>query len=239
MWKELMTSLLRKGGICEQAFGECLLMLRDSLGMFNDAVGSLRLEDCPPVEIYSRDKRINKFERHVRRMIVTHLAVSTNPDVNTALVLTSIVVDIERVGDYTKNIVELATAHPGVFDAGDLAGEISAVEQTVQTMFTELIPALEHSDVDRARQIMGDHQVVSDRAEECIHDLIAGRALAERSGTAVAAALYLRYLKRVSAHLKNVATSVVNPYYRIGFREKSGGAPECADPPGNSVAEPT
>jgi hypothetical protein len=24
----------------------------------------------------------------------------------------------------------------------------------------------------------------------------------------------------VSAHLKNVATSVVNPYHRIGFREK-------------------
>jgi len=33
-------------------------------------------------------------------------------------------------------------------------------------------------------------------------------------------ALYMRYLKRVSAHLKNVATSVVNPYHRIGFREK-------------------
>ena len=33
-------------------------------------------------------------------------------------------------------------------------------------------------------------------------------------------ALYLRYLKRVSAHIKNVATSVVNPYHRIGYREK-------------------
>jgi phosphate uptake regulator len=42
------------------------------------------------------------------------------------------------------------------------------------------------------------------------------------SGEAVTAALYLRYLKRVSAHIKNVATSVVNPYYRIGFREKPG-----------------
>jgi len=30
----------------------------------------------------------------------------------------------------------------------------------------------------------------------------------------------LRYLKRVSAHLKNVATSVVNPYHRIGYKEK-------------------
>lgn len=236
MWKELMT-LLRKGGMCQEAFRECLVMLRDSLGMFNDAIASLHLEGCPQIGIYSRDRRINKFERQVRRNIVTHLAVSTNPDINTALVLTAIVVDIERVGDYTKNIVELAVMHPGIFDAGELAGEIAAVEQTVQSMFAELIPALEHSDVGRARQIIGDHQVVSDRAEECIHDLIAGRALAERSGSAVAAALYLRYLKRVSAHLKNVATSVVNPYYRIGFREKSGGAAaEGADPAGNSAS---
>jgi hypothetical protein len=33
--------------------------------------------------------------------------------------------------------------------------------------------------------------------------------------------LYLRYLKRMSAHVKNVATSIVNPFHRIGFREKT------------------
>ncbi|MBT8396079.1 MAG: hypothetical protein KJN92_03890, partial [Gemmatimonadetes bacterium] len=27
-------------------------------------------------------------------------------------------------------------------------------------------------------------------------------------------------LKRVSAHLKNAATSVLNPFHRIGFKEK-------------------
>ena len=50
--------------------------------------------------------------------------------------------------------------------------------------------------------------------------LCSGEALSGRAGHAVTVALYLRYLKRVSAHLKNVATSVVNPYHRIGFREK-------------------
>jgi hypothetical protein len=34
----------------------------------------------------------------------------------------------------------------------------------------------------------------------------------------VTTVLYLRYLKRVSAHLKNIASSVVNPFDRIGFR---------------------
>ena len=57
---------------------------------------------------------------------------------------------------------------------------------------------------------------------------VTGRVLGSESGAAVTAALYLRFLKRVSAHLKNVATSVVNPYYRIGFREKN---PTVKSPP--------
>ena len=36
----------------------------------------------------------------------------------------------------------------------------------------------------------------------------------------MATALYIRFLKRISAHLMNIASSVVNPFDRIGFREK-------------------
>ncbi|MFC1573472.1 PhoU domain-containing protein [Candidatus Eisenbacteria bacterium] len=221
MLKRFM-NLWRTEGPCEEAWQACMTMLRESMGMFTDAVASLREEPSLKVDIYTRDRALNKFERAVRRNIVTHLAVSTNPDINTALVLTAIVIDIERIGDYTKNIVELATAHEGVFRGGEIAREIEWVETTVTQMFNALIPVLENSDSDRARQVLGDHQMVADRVEDCLQDLIAGRILAQDPGAAVTAALYLRYLKRVSAHLKNVASSVVNPYYRIGFREKVG-----------------
>ena len=33
-------------------------------------------------------------------------------------------------------------------------------------------------------------------------------------------ALYTRYLKRTSAHLTNIASSIVNPFHRIGFKPK-------------------
>ena len=36
---------------------------------------------------------------------------------------------------------------------------------------------------------------------------------------AVSTALYVRFLKRISAHLMNIASSVVNPFDRIGFRD--------------------
>jgi phosphate uptake regulator len=219
MWKELM-GLFRRDSLCEEAFQECLIMLRTSKSMFDDAVAALRTEGTLDVDIYERDRKINRFERQVRRNIVTHLAVSTNPDITGALVLTAIVIDIERIGDYTKNVVELAATHHDVFTGGELEEEIRNVETTVARLFENLIPALEESDSDLARGIIGDHQMVADTVEEYIRDLVTGKVLQSNSGEAVTAALYLRYLKRVSAHLKNVATSVINPYYRIGFREK-------------------
>jgi phosphate uptake regulator len=87
-------------------------------------------------------------------------------------------------------------------------------------MFDDIVPALEGSDESRARGIMGSHTIIASQVDEQVRALCAGEVLAGRSGHAATVALYLRYLKRVSAHLKNVATSVVNPYHRIGFREK-------------------
>ena len=40
-----------------------------------------------------------------------------------------------------------------------------------------------------------------------------------RAQTAVVA-LYVRYLKRVGAHLLNILSSVVSPFERIGYREQ-------------------
>ncbi len=220
MLKSFM-KLWKKESLCDEAWQSCLTMLRESRAMLCDAVQALHTEAVHEANIYKRDRMLNKFERHVRRNIVTHLAVSTNPDINTALVLTAIVIDIERIGDYTKNIVELASMHPGAFTGEELGADIGAVEASVATMFELVVPCLESSDAERARQILGEHQMVVDRVEDCLHELIAGRLLSNNSGEAVTAALYLRYLKRVSAHVKNVATSVVNPFYRIGFREKT------------------
>jgi len=42
-----------------------------------------------------------------------------------------------------------------------------------------------------------------------------------QAGNAVALALYFRWLKRINSHLRNIATSVVNPFDRIGFITKT------------------
>jgi phosphate uptake regulator len=219
MWKDILT-LFKASNFCEEAFREAILMLETSQGMYRDAVGALHAQGKAVADLYQRDRQLNKYERSVRRNIVTHFSVATKPDVNMGLVLTAIVVDIERIGDYTKNIMELAVGLEAPFDGLELDADVQEVERTVTGMFEDVIPALRHSDETRARRAMEAHLRVAEVVERDILLLRDARVLAGRSGHAVTVALYLRFLKRVSAHLKNVATSVVNPYYRIGFREK-------------------
>jgi phosphate transport system protein len=219
MWKEIIT-LFRSSGPLQEAYDEALLMLRTSHGMFDDAVAALHSDHAMESDIYARDQQLNKYERDVRRKIVTHMSVATKPDINLGLVLTAIVIDVERIGDYTKNIVELAAAVEGPFDGLELHDQVVGIEHVLVKMFDDIVPALEETDEARARSIIEAHGGVAEAVDAAVHALTAGEALSGRSGHAVTVALYMRFLKRVSAHLKNVATSVVNPYHRIGFREK-------------------
>ena len=219
MWTEIVT-LFRSQGPLQEAYDEAILMLGASHEMFDHAVKQLHSEGALDTDIYKRDRQLNKYERSVRRKIVTHMSVSSKPDINLGLVLTAIVIDIERIGDYTKNIVELAGAVPGPFDGLELHGEVAGIEQSMARMFDDIVPALEGTDEGKARGIIGSHTIIASKVDEQVRALCSGEVLAGRSGHAATVALYLRYLKRVSAHLKNVATSVVNPYHRIGYREK-------------------
>jgi phosphate uptake regulator len=219
MWKDIL-SLLKGSSLAQEAFEESLQMLETSYGMFTDAVAALHKEGALLDDIYERDRELNKFEREVRRKIVTHLSVSSKPDVNMGLVIISIVIDIERIGDYAKNISELAVELEAPFNAGELEVEIRHLERLVDQNFADLMVALEDSDQDRARMVLSRHKEVAGSVERHLLSLRRGSELSGDSGLAVTTALYLRYLKRMSAHLKNVATSIVNPFHRIGFREK-------------------
>lgn len=221
MFKELF-DLFRKGTQLEQAFERSREMLREDHEMFEAAIRSLRERDDAKMEIdiYAKDQLINAYEREVRRKVLTHLAVGTEQDLNAGLVLVSVVIDIERIGDYTKNIVELALHHPEKLVCGPYENDIKRIETTVSTMFRLLLEALPGNDEGKAREVMSEHWWISERSNKIVHALIENKDAGLPASDAVATALYARYLKRISAHLMNIASSVVNPFDQIGFREK-------------------
>ena len=213
--------LLRKDSLLRQAYARSLEMLREDQEMFLAAIESLREHNDARIgiDIYAKDQLINAYEREVRRKVFTHLAVSGDADLQAGLVLVSIVIDIERIGDLTKNIVSLALQHPGKLACGSFESDVRKIETTVRTMFALLIEALPATDVAKAKEVMSEHWWIGRRADEILNALIARSDKELVCNEAVSTALYVRFVKRISAHLMNIASSVVNPFDRIGFRE--------------------
>jgi Na+/phosphate symporter len=211
--------LFRRRDLLNEAFERSAEMLQDSHKMIEASCRSLREHEDTSVDIdvYAVDQRINAYEREVRRKVFTHLSLSEGEDLNVALILVSIVIDIERLGDFAKNILELAQHHPTRLECGGLEETVREVETTVERMFTIMLDAFPTNDEKLAKQVMEAHWPVARRINERLAAAVAGEEIGLSASAAVATVLYLRYLKRISAHLMNIASSIVNPFERIGF----------------------
>ena len=74
MLEELL-KMFRKESLLDQSYETTVTMLETDEEMFLASVNSLRHLDSAklPFDIYEKDKMINKFEREVRRNVLTHL----------------------------------------------------------------------------------------------------------------------------------------------------------------------
>ncbi len=221
MFKELQ-KIFQRESLMEEALNDSYEMLNEDWDMYRAAVKSLRESDTAEVDIdiQEKDIKINKYEREVRKKVITHLAVSGVGDLNVGLVLISIVVDIERIGDYTKNIVELAQHHPGRLSGGTLEEQIKDTEEIISRNFGILIEAIDKSHEELAKNLLDDLWNVKKQCDKC-HLSLLHEEVDVSVGDAVALTLYLRYQKRVASHLMNIASSIINPFHKIGYRAKN------------------
>ncbi|MEE9166113.1 MAG: PhoU domain-containing protein [Candidatus Neomarinimicrobiota bacterium] len=222
MWKELIT-VWKSDNLLLQAWDESYEMLEISREMFWEAIRILRESDDLKVnrEIKKKDRIVNEYLQEVRRKVMTHCTVQGPRSLPSGMVLVSIVIDMERIGDYCKNILDLASAHPQRLSVSAYEEALADIEEEIKSRFDETISVLKNQDLEKARTMMDTFKVeISGICDQIDDDLVQGKVKDLSPGDAAAAALYVRYLKRISAHLNNIATSVVNPFDRIGFREK-------------------
>ena len=219
MFKQIF-EIFKSDSLYEQALLECHEMLDIDLKMFNASIDSLRNANSVDIDIYSMDKKINEFERDVRRKVMTHLAVGGKEDIGSGLVLVSVVIDIERIGDYTKNIYDLAVEYPKKLSCGSFEQEVSKMEDLAKEYLNDSIDAFKNQDINLARKLMEDYKKDISSAESLIiKQVISGNVTGLSVSQASSLCLYLRYLKRVSAHSRNLVSSIVNPFDRIGYPE--------------------
>jgi len=223
MWKSLLSNLFKEENLYIQALNRSYTMLDLDLTMYEASVKSLRESDSGELEIdiYGLDEKINSYEREVRKKVMTHLAVTGSMDLVPGLILVSVVIDIERIGDYTKNINDLARNHPKRLMGGSVETDLAMIEASVGTVFKGMIETFMTSDEERAKVLMVEYKdEVSAKCDEITRRIVKGEITDLNPADATAVSLYSRYLKRIGAHSRNIITSVVNPFDRIGYKYK-------------------
>ena len=150
-------SVWRKEDLLSEAWEKSLEMLDLSHNMFVKAVKKSKKQESLSVlkQLKNRDKEINKYQREVRRKIITHFSLQNNiNDISSIMVLMNMVVDIERIGDYSKNILDLAIYFPERLNTKILHPELHEIEQVVKSRFDKTVDAIKTEDVELASKLI-------------------------------------------------------------------------------------
>lgn len=168
-------------------------------------------------DLFKTDKRINKAERQIRRDLVVHASVHGEADFPACLVLMSIVKDAERLGDYAKNVFDLAETAPEK-PSGEHRERLIDLKSKVSEIFSRCREVFDAEEEDPTKELIRDAHVIEDLCDEAIHKLIHGG-----NGEGIMGPTYVlayRYFKRITSHLRNIASSIVQPLHKLDFTSK-------------------
>ena len=168
-------------------------------------------------EVKGTDREINEAQQDVRRTLMLHSAVTADVDLPLVLAYMSVVKDAERIGDYAKNIYDLAKYGVDFEDALDRA-ELEGYSSNVAQLISDAADVFAGRDAEKAQHLI-------DKADGFLDDYDARVKAAYQStgavSDAVARALYYRYLKRITAHVMNILTALVAPLPRLDYYDEA------------------
>jgi phosphate uptake regulator len=165
--------------------------------------------------IYDQDIEVNRYEREIRKLIVAHLSIRLrSADLPHCLFLLSLVKDVERLGDYAKNLSELVDVGGGAPPPNAHTAELLAIRAAVEQAFRDTPEIVSQGQTERAVTLINEGRLNMKRCEALLR-LVAETADEPRS--AVSLALGARYYKRFNGHLLNILSSVVMPLHKLDF----------------------
>ncbi len=216
----MVLSFFRKpeeGGL-EHIDAQVQRMVADARHTFDLAMNAITggAVDTVADEVRRTDRQINVTEMEIRRELVVHASVHGGADTPEVLVVMNMIKDLERIGDYNKNIFDMA--EEGVSFAGaDDMDQILAYRDEVSARIALMGEILTVRDEERTRTYINRGDEMRREFDARITELIHS---AEPALKAVPRALLYRFLKRVTAHSLNVASAVVMPVDRLDYYDE-------------------
>ena len=195
-------------------------MLTNSMHVYDISMscllGDTKLETVRE-DLYSTDKQINELHREVRREMIIHSAVnSRNLDIPLLLSYMTMSKDIERIGDYCKNLFEIAETGNS-FAKGDDLDTYMELKNDIGKLIVYLQSCLNLDDESKVQDLITLGSSLNNDLDEKITALLEDK---EKIQYPVATTLFYRYLKRIVSHIINAATAIIMPTDQIDYLDE-------------------
>lgn len=168
--------------------------------------------------IYEKDVEINQLERKIRKRVVAHLSIQGNrPDVPYCLLLMTLVKDVERIGDYAKNLTETFEFYSDDLPDDEIIQELREIRSEVEKAFKAATEIFGSTDHERAMRYIQAGRDIAHRCDALIPKIAKSDYRPDLTTVTV---LACRYYKRIGGHVLNILTSVVMPLHKIDYYDE-------------------
>ncbi len=210
----------RQGSAIEDVEHTLVAMLRDGRDVFDAATqavfGGGKSKETKR-EVKGTDRQINASQREVRRILMTHSAVTGDADLPLVLAYMSVVKDVERIGDYSKNLYDIAKLGVDFSTAPD-GEQLEHYRNAVGQLIDDAASAFEERNVDRARSLVAKADgFLAEYDDHVFAQARSGGAAFD----AVSRVLFFRFLKRITAHVMNLLTALVLPVDQLDYYDEA------------------
>ena len=203
--------------LVEAAFEDVSTMLGQSAKMLDYSLSALLDNQPLEVDLDALDDVVDEGERMVRRTILQHLTVNPQQDLVASLILVSMVQDAERIGDFARGLAELIELAEAPRE-GEFSDKLKALSSRLRPLFEICEQAFREDNSEKAAIVISEHTQLKQALVDYTKEVAASELSADMAIVYASAA---RILRRISAHLGNIASSVVQPYDRIRHGDES------------------
>ena len=154
----------------------------------------------------------------IRKQVSAHLTIgSGREDAPYCLLLMSLVKDVERIGDYCKNVAGIYDDGGGPLPADEREDELREIRSIVEETFRVVGEVFEESDAERALDLIRRGREVNHRCDALVSRIASSQYDA---ATTTSMVLATRYYKRIEAHLLNILSGVVMPLHKLDYYDE-------------------
>ncbi|PID27340.1 MAG: hypothetical protein CR982_06210 [Candidatus Cloacimonadota bacterium] len=213
-----LANIWRKKDLLTQAISDSKEMLEIAYDIFHsikNKVLDFEGDEVDLEEVKKKDYLLNHFERSIKKKVFEHVSLNDKEDQNlySSFVLISIVGNIERLGDYTKNISEIVDERDRL-KSNKYNKILNDLLNETDKLFKETLRAYLKTDFDKAQEINSIQHDIKSKVDTLVKDLIRDE---NSDDNLVIYALMFRYIKRVASHLMHISTSITNSIDNIGY----------------------